>query len=571
MGRFASSGLVSAAAVASLWSSGNALRKAKRQVSAQLAGVPLYRAESHGLADQWMVAFGKEATDATLEEFCSQNGPCKAMGHPDEGGIPYVVVKAPEKVLESSIAAHRSSVAYVEQDAEAEDFVDEASAPEDVSWGVSAVGVQYASNKGRGVNVYVLDSGVRVSHSDFGGRAIPLYDAYFSPPKVCDGTDMTCAGDDRGHGTHVAGSVGGTAHGVAPESTLWAMQRGRSLGDGYGCIDWLVQNRQTPAVLQMSWGTASLSETARAAVDAAVAAMITTVVASGNSNHDACIWTFAGIPNAIAVESTDSSNARSSFSNYGPCIDILAPGSAITAADHRSDDGLSVKSGTSMASPHVAGGAALVLENNPGMSPAEVLQELQSNSLKNYISDAQSGNNFFLWVGGSENMPPTPAPTPPPLPGTWVLTGTGCEMDGNCIQSKNYPSNYGNSEACSVELYGEIPLAVDGDFMTEGRYDKLRVSGAEYHGTPPANVAELDGAHTGTLSWSSDSAHTNKGWRICRTDVPTPVLTPVPTQEPTPEPTLPTPTPGPAPDRDNAFIHNLVWSVLLLTFALGEM
>jgi len=407
MGRFVSSSLISAAASALLWSNGSALRKGKQRASAQLAGVALYRAEeAHALADEWMVAFGTGATDATLEAFCSQNGHCKTMGHPDEGGIPYVVVKASETMLESSIAAQQSNVAYVEQDAEAEDFVDESSATEDASWGVSAVGVPYArSNKGRGVNVYVLDSGVRVSHSEFGGRAIPLYDAYFSPPKVCDSTDTTCAKDDRGHGTHVAGSVGGATHGVAPESTLWAMQRGRSLGDGYGCIDWLVQNKKTPAVLQMSWGTGSLSAVAEAAVDAAVAAMITVVVASGNSNRDACTWTFGGIPNAISVESTDSSNSRSSFSNWGPCIDMLAPGSSIKAADYRSDNGLSVKSGTSMASPHVAGGVALLLERNPGMSPAEVLQELQSNSLRNYITDAKTDNNYFLWVGGSENRP----------------------------------------------------------------------------------------------------------------------------------------------------------------------
>merc|ERR1719384_1809049 len=155
----------------------------------------------------------------------------------------------------------------------------------------------------------------------------------------------------------------------------------------------------------MSWGTGSLSSVAEAVVDAAVAAMMTVVVASGNSRQDACRWTFGGIPNVISVESTDSSNSRSSFSNFGPCIDMLAPGSSITAADYRSDDGLSVKSGTSMASPHVAGGAALVLERNPGMSPAEVLQELQSNSLKNYITDARTDNNYFLWVGGSENRP----------------------------------------------------------------------------------------------------------------------------------------------------------------------
>merc|ERR1719499_135665 len=467
-----------------------------------------------------MISFSADATDADVEAFCAQNGHCKNMGHPDKGGVPFAVVKESEKMLEASLQAQQSNkVAFVEQDAEAEDFVDSEEASlvssSEASWGVNAVGTQFASrngNKGRGVNVYVLDSGVRVNHVEFGGRAIPFYDATFSPPKVCDRTDTACANDNRGHGSHVAGSVGGATHGVAPESTIWAMQRGNSLGDGYGCIDWLVQTRQTPAVLQMSWGTASPSSAGRAAVDAAVAAMMTVVVASGNSRQDACIWTFGGFDNVISVESTDSSSARSSFSNFGPCIDMLAPGSSITAADYRSDTGLSVKSGTSMASPHVAGGAALILELNPKMNHAEVKQALQSNALTGYITDARTDNDYFLWVGGSANMPPTPAPTPAPPPGTWVLSGTGCEMDGTCVQSKNYPSNYGNNEACTVDLYGEIPLDFEA-FDTESRYDILTVGSAGYSGTS----APSNGAYSGSISWSSDYSVTRSGWRFCRT------------------------------------------------------
>jgi len=117
-------------------------------------------------------------------------------------------------------------------------------------------------------------------------------------------------------------------------------------------------------------------------------------------------------------------------------------------------------------------------------------------------------------VSGGE---PTPAPTPPP--GTWVLKGRGCEMDGACIQSNNYPQNYGNDEVCEVELGGEIPLVVDGDFMTEKSFDHLTVSGVRYSGAPPPNLADLDGVHTGTIRWRTDSSVTNKGWRLCRTDM----------------------------------------------------
>jgi len=392
--------------LAALWCSASAARKRGR-TQRHLAGVPLYRAEaSQALAGEFMVSFGPKATNAMLEDFCAQNGPCTQMGHPDDGGVSFVVVKSSEAGLESSIAASNFKIAYVEQDAVAEDFEEASSEEEEETslsetpWGLIAIGAPKSRSKGKGVNVYVLDSGVRVTHSDFGGRAVPLYDA--TKPvgsRVCRGTDTQCAKDERGHGTHVAGSVGGENYGVAPAATIFAMQRGRSLSDGFSSMDWLVQNRKIPAVLQMSWGTGYKSTVAEEAVNAAVSAGITVTVASGNSNSDACAWTFAGYKQAIAVASTDSGMRRSSFSNYGPCIDIMAPGSSIKSADYRSDTRTAVMSGTSMAAPHVAGAAALILESDPEMSPAQVLQRLVANAKKGAISDPRTDNDNFLQVG----------------------------------------------------------------------------------------------------------------------------------------------------------------------------
>jgi len=374
-------------------------RGAQNAKMTTLAGVSVYYAEENAVASQWMVSFGEKATDAAIAAFCAQ-ARCTSVGHPDEGGVAYAVVQGSEQALEASLS-HATGVEFVEQDAIAEDFEEEGSTS--ASWGLEAIGVPQSRSKGQGVNVYVLDSGIRVTHQDFGGRAIPFYDAAnYRPPKVCSAADTACARDTRGHGSHVAGSVGGTTFGVAPGSTLFAMQRGRSLSDGFGCIDWLVQNRKRPAVLQMSWGTGSPSSVGKAAVDAAVAAGITVTVASGNSNQDACRWTFAGIPSAIAVASTERGGKRSSFSNFGPCINILAPGSSIVSADFRSDDRSSTKSGTSMAAPHVAGAAALILEQDPQLSPEQVLTQLIANSAKNVIQDAKS-DNYFLNVG-----PPVP-------------------------------------------------------------------------------------------------------------------------------------------------------------------
>jgi len=390
----------SAALLAAVWSDVSGLRKGatKRQATGTLAGVQVFYSEEAGAqADRWMVSFGAKASDQALAAFCKE-ARCGLVGHPDEGGFAYALVQGSEKELETSVAAHAAGIEFIEQDVVAEDFEEESSAA--TPWGLTAIGVPRSRNKGAGVNVYVLDSGVRVSHRDFGGRAIPLYDATYFPAKVCTEYpgDKRCAEDNRGHGSHVAGSVGGASFGVAPASTIFAMQRGRYLSDGFGCIDWLSMNRKRPAVLQMSWGTGSLSSVGKMAVDAAVAAGITVTVASGNSNQDACQWTFAGVPSAIAVASTDSTMKRSSFSNYGPCIDILAPGSAINSADYRSDTGSSVKSGTSMAAPHVAGAAALVLASNPQMSPEQVLQQLRSNARQDVIADAKS-DNYFLTVG----------------------------------------------------------------------------------------------------------------------------------------------------------------------------
>jgi len=141
---------------------------------------------------------------------------------------------------------------------------------------------------------------------------------------------------------------------------------------------------------------------------------------------------------------------------------------------------------------------------------------------------------------------PTPVPTPAPPPGTWTITGSGCEMDGNCIQSMNYPQNYGNSESCSVEIFGQILIAADGSFNTESGYDKLVVNDVEWSGT----AVDFDGPASGTILWSSDSSVTASGWRFCGAvgTTPGPVPTPAPAPTPTTAPTqAPAPTPGPAP------------------------
>merc|ERR1719188_339372 len=284
------------------------------------------------LDDKWLVNFKPGTTDAMLEEFCA--GRCSLVGHPDSGGVPFAVLRG-EGMMTQSVMSHQSNVMSVDVDTELfDEEVD--SDPEAVPWGLARVGVANARSKGEGVKIYVLDSGVRVSHTDFGGRAIATYDAGVSPPRACRG-DANCAVDDRGHGTHCAGSAGGTAYGVAPLSTIMGMDRGSSYADAFVSMDWVALNHVKPAVLTMSFGSGGTSSGAEAAVDAVVAAGVTVTVAAGNNRADACYRTFGFVPSAIVVGSSTSTDARSSFSNYGECVDVFAPGSSILSADYRSD------------------------------------------------------------------------------------------------------------------------------------------------------------------------------------------------------------------------------------------
>ncbi len=243
------------------------------------------------------------------------------------------------------------------------------------------------------VTAYIIDTGIRFTHNDFGGRATSGYDA----------VDGGSADDCNGHGTHVAGTVGGTRYGVAKAVRLVGVRVLNCSGSGTNAgviagVNWVTQNARKPAVANMSLGGGA-STALDNAVANSISSGVTYALAAGNSNANACSSSPARVASAITVGSTTSTDARSSFSNYGTCLDIFAPGSSITSAWYTSNSATNTISGTSMASPHAAGAAALVLSATPSATPAQVRDRLVTNSTPNVVTGAGTGSpNRLLFV-----------------------------------------------------------------------------------------------------------------------------------------------------------------------------
>ncbi len=271
---------------------------------------------------------------------------------------------------------------------------------------------------GSGVTAYVVDTGVLARHNEFGGRVGSGYTA------INDGRGTT---DCNGHGTHVAGTIGGTTYGVAKQVTVKPVRVLDCNGSGstsgvIAGVDWVTSNHAagTPAVANMSLG-GGVSSALDAAVNNSIADGVTYAVAAGNENTNACNGSPSRVASAITVGSTTSTDARSSFSNYGTCLDLFAPGSSITSAWHTSSSATNTISGTSMATPHVAGVAALYLQGSPTASPTTVANAITSTATTGVVSGAQTGSpNRLLY------SPLTGGTTPPPTGGN-LLSNPGFE------------------------------------------------------------------------------------------------------------------------------------------------
>lgn len=289
-------------------------------------------------------------------------------------------------------------VASIEQDQTV--ALNQVTSPENqATWGLDRIDQadrpldsQYHFNTtGAGVSAFIIDTGIRADHTEFTGRLQPGYNAV---------ADTNGTNDCNGHGTHVAGTVGGSTWGVAKAVSLIPVRVLDCSGSGFTSgviagIDWAASSTSRPAVANMSLG-GSFSSTLNAAVAGAVNKGITMVVAAGNSGTNACNASPASEPSAITVGATTSSDAMASYSNYGSCVDIFAPGSSITSAWNTSATAFNTISGTSMATPHVTGVAALVLATSPGSSPAAVASFLTTHATINRLSALGTGSPNLL-------------------------------------------------------------------------------------------------------------------------------------------------------------------------------
>ena len=356
--------------------------------------------EAEPIPGQYIVVFRDDVGDAPglARRLAAGNG--ASVRHTYQHAIKGFSAHMSEQA--AAALARNPNVAYVEQD----QVVSVSTTQSNATWGLDRIdqlsrplsGTFGYTNTGQGVNAYIIDTGIRYDHAEFGGRASFGFDAF---------TDGQNGNDCDGHGTHVAGTVGGTTYGVAKAVTLKAVRVLDCGGSGswsgvIAGMDWVTANHVKPAVANMSLGggaSTAVDDAARRMIAAGVA----TAIAAGNGNRggrqqDACNYSPARVAEAMTIGATTNTDAKTSWSNYGPCVDWFAPGASITSAWYTSNTATNTISGTSMASPHVAGVAALYLQSNPGASAKQVRDALYAATTKGIVTSSSTANNHLLFT-----------------------------------------------------------------------------------------------------------------------------------------------------------------------------